>query len=59
MEPGETLQQFLRELRAVLVGTSAENNGTVTFNRKDGTTVALTVQHTPTGSRTASTVGTV
>lgn len=59
VETGITFRQFCRLMMAVNSGLATETAGTVTFNRKDGTTVALTVVHTSTGTRTASTIGTL
>lgn len=62
VEPGETLRQFLRQLRGFAIGTSDPTNttaGTVHFMRKDGTTVAVTVVYNANGARTSSTTGTV
>ena len=63
VEAGETPRQTLRLLRAILVGllertagTSA--TGTVEFKRKDGATVAATVDYDG-GERTAVTIGTL
>jgi len=62
VEPGETLLQTMRLVRAVLAGVSDATDpqaGTVVFNRKDGTTTALTGTYNAQGDRTAITVGTV
>jgi len=59
VETGITFRQFCRLMMAVNSGLATETAGTVTFNRKDGTTVALTVVHTSTGTRTTSTIGTL
>lgn len=57
VEPGETLRQALRIMRAVLAG-NATGNGT-SFKRKDGTTTAISVDHDSSGNRSNSTAGTV
>jgi hypothetical protein len=62
VETGETVRQFCRLLRSVLVGISDADDpesGTVIFKRKDGTTTALTVAYNNEADRTSSTVGTV
>lgn len=55
----QTLHDTLVLLRAVLAGTTNENNGTLQFRRSDGSTVALTIVHDALGNRTSSTVGTL
>jgi hypothetical protein len=64
VETGETVRQFFRLVRAVLVEkddvtVELDDSGTVVFKRKDGSTTALTVEFNATGERTSSTVGTV
>ena len=59
IEPGETLPETLRLLRAVLAGNSAVNGSTATFTRADGATVALTITTSTTGARSGSAAGTL
>jgi hypothetical protein len=63
IESGETLRQFCRLIRAVLIQTDDITSGdtdagTIVFKRKDGSTTALTVVYSN-GERTSVTVGTV
>ncbi len=63
VESGETLRQFLRLMRAVLVEKDAQISGDATagvieFRRKDGSTAALTVTYSN-GVRSSAVVGTV
>jgi hypothetical protein len=59
VETSLTLRQAQRLFAAVLCGKAAESAGTVTFKRRDGTTVAVTVVHDTSGNRSSSTIGTL
>ena len=64
IETGETPRQTIRLLRSVLVGLSEITSGTsevgtVEFKRKDGTTVAVTVDYDTERAHEAVTVGTL
>lgn len=59
VETGETVRQYFRLMRAVIVGISVETDGTIVFKRKDGSTTAVTVAHTSGGSRPSVSIGTL
>ncbi len=59
IEPGETLTETLRLLRAVLAGDSTVSGSSVTFVRADGTTAALTITTSSSGARSGAAAGTL
>lgn len=64
IEPGETLREMLRLVRAIWAGEATpqlNSDGTYTteFLRADGTTVAFTVVNSAIGKRTGAVVGTL
>jgi hypothetical protein len=60
VEPGETVRQFFRRMRAIHSGlTVIGTGGAVSFLRRDGTTTAVTITADRTGHRTSVVDGTL